>query len=147
MYSFLNLKTKEISVRLLFILPLFFSLVTFAETRGAGLPKSPTASVDAKATAIGTAYSDTYTEVLSTIAGASQFSIINGSSLGTLGLTFPLGNRTCKTAGLTAKEFTIPASSGLVVDGKAVAIGKYACIRSKSFGASLSSGVIDLTVW
>lgn len=129
------------------ILSLFLSPVLFAVTGGAGNPKSPTSSINTKTTAIGPAYTDGNNLALDNIQGASAFSVVNGSSLGTLGVAFPKGANGCNESGLTGREFTVPASSGIIIDSKQVAIFRKMCIRSKSSGSSLTSGLIDPTVW
>lgn len=133
-------------MRFVFLLPFIVSLNLFAI---GGTPKATSLNTNTSANVLGPNYSDPNAAFFSTLRGLGNFVLINGSSLGSIAITFPVGAETCKTLNstLNGREFTVPASSALVIDAKQIPMNKYVCVRSKSYGSSLTSGTIDLTVW
>lgn len=142
-------KIRGLLMKLLFAAMLLVS-TTYGATSGAGHPRSTslTTTSPGNTTRLGPNYGENNGTFFSDLSGVSQFAIFNGSSLGSIAISFPLGNNTCGNqpfATMTTREFVVPASTGFSPD-KLVAINKYACVRSKT-GSSLASGTIELTVW
>lgn len=141
-------------MRILFLLLSVVSITAYPVTGGAGHARSmELVTVTSASTRLGPNYGEnngSFGAQLTlaqggSLAGVSQFAVYNGSSLGSIGVSFPLGNNNCKTSNLNFREFTVPASTGYE-PGKAVAINKEVCVRSKT-GSSLTSGTISITVW
>ncbi len=129
---------------------LLFALTSigFGASDGAGHLRSTTLSPNGVTKHLGPNYGETNGAFFSDLAGVSSFALYNGSSLGSIAITFPLGSDDCHAGSnskFTTKELVIPASSG-INPTKPIAINKYACVRSKT-GASIDSGDIELSVW
>jgi len=91
---------------------------------------------------LGTAYTDTESNVLSGLGGAQNFSVFNGSTLGSIVLSFGTDGLTCD--GSSVDHYLIPSETGLLVEN--VAINKVICLRSQT-GSSITSGTISTSVW
>lgn len=122
----------------LFLMCLLSAQVYGAQGK-AGLP----ATLGRTSTIVGTHYGATGATVLSSLKGVSNIAVYNGSSLGSVAVSRGTSGLTCDVS--TVDNFEVPASTGLVIED--VAINKVVCIRSLSFGSSLTSGVVSVSAW